>query len=113
MAELRTTINEKNPEVVIVTEAFSKQSLYEPTLAEYQFAGYDLNWNYTGTRRRRGICIYTKEDLNATEIQVEDVSEEELWITFKTIHITWTVGGVYRSPNQSDEENNTTLLISC
>ena len=80
MAELIIRIDQTQADVVIITECFPKNYSTKPQKSEYSLPDFDLHWNWDDRQRNRGICIYTKRDLQAQLIEPESSSKEELWL---------------------------------
>jgi len=84
----------------------------EPQRSEYAISNFDLHWNWDESRKNRGVCIYTKNELQAKEITQIFDTNEQLWLNIKTPSDEWTLGGFYRSPNTHSALNDTNLLNS-
>jgi hypothetical protein len=106
--ELLTLVQEKEPDIIAVTEAIAKnQKCINAT--EYSIPGYDL---FVNKNPKRGITIYAKSEMNVTECEVMNNTdfEECLWITFKTPDAQKTLFGcVYKSPNTTLENEEMML----
>ena len=109
LVELRAKIasQEKDIQVIAITETWAKNSRYTSTEGELQLEGYELH--HSDLSKGRGICIYVKKGLTAQEVKIHDLFEENLNLLInlnKGDKIL--ISAIYRSPN-SDRSNNDEL----
>ena len=97
---------EDNPDIMIITEIYPKNSTYQNFESLLQLPGYDL-WS---TDSGRGIAIYTAVHLLATQIDIDHNFKEHIWCNIQISHgHNIIIGGIYRSPN-SESTNNEELI---
>jgi hypothetical protein len=105
-AELVSIINIEHPDIICITEYFPKNYVYEITDETLHIPGYDVTRTGTG----RGIAIYTANHLIASKIETTTAFNESLWLNIKISQKHNIIfGGIYRSPNSTDTNNNLLL----
>ena len=68
--------------------------------------GYDTF--HTLDKEGRGVCLYVKNDLKPTQINIKDSFAESVFVKCQTNkEETATFGLIYRSPSSTKEENKT------
>ena len=80
----------------------------EALIPSYQLNNYILYHNISKSEGR-GICMYVKSSLNASELSSEHDMEENVWVEIKLINKKVKVGCLYRSPSDNSEEANNQL----
>ena len=111
------TLN-KTPDIIAITEVKAKNSRFDLTAAELAIPGYTMYTpaNFTSPTSR-GIAIWIKANINATEKYFHSDFSESLWIDVSLSskdHLLF--GCIYRSPNSSRDNNahlNTLISTSC
>ncbi len=108
--ELKARINTFQPDIIAITEVKAKNPKTHYNLAEFTLHGYTMFSLNLSETAGRGIIIYTKENLKATEVTLTNTYSEILLVKItynisKTLHF----GCVYRSESGS-EDNNLNLL---
>ena len=105
--ELCMFISDNPPDVMLFTECIPKAQRLPiaPALLAvpgyHLFTNFDLNATNLGSSGIRGICVYVRDCLQATEIAYTDaLSIEQLWIKIKLRGSDSLVAGcLYRSPS--------------
>ena len=67
--ELINSIQENNPDIIALTEIFPKHATFETSAAFFNIETYDLF--LTPEAEGRGIAIYVKSSIKATQLTVE------------------------------------------
>ena len=103
--ELELLVHEQNPECVMITEANAKSSVFPLLPASVNLQGYDFFCNLDATGSR-GIIMYIKQSLSASDIQLSADFNESIWasVTFMG-NTTLLLGCIYRSPSSSQLNN--------
>ena len=102
LGELKLNIDEKNPDIIAITEVMPKNK-DTPTTNELSIPGYDI---FINKNPKRGVLIYAKSQLNAVECQDLNNNnfEENTWISFTNKDKKSTlVGCLYKSPSTTKE----------
>jgi hypothetical protein len=109
MHELRARVNSQQttPDIIAATEVEPKNHRYQPQIAEFSIEGYHTvgKLNAGG----RGILIWTRENLEISEVGTLVNFEEALWISIGVngnIKDKLLFGCIYQSPNSTMENNN-------
>ena len=104
--ELESKVSLQNPSIICITETMPKGNKTNITPHELTHLGYSSFHNLNS----RGVSVYVKSDINATQVNLEPDFNESIWlvITGAKNHKT-LIGCVYRSPS-STQENNVKLL---
>ena len=106
--EFFVTVQEEDPDVICLTEVLPKNLRYALNQTELNNKGYDCFSKTDEKNSHRGVLIYVKTNIKAQEVNVvgQDVVKDTIWVE---IHLTngdtALIGCVYRSPNNSQEEN--------
>ena len=102
--ELEARISQSKPDVIALTEIFPKNIQYEVDNAELSITGYKL---FLSTKRKRGVAIYIKENLEAYESNMNGQDfEESVWIDLITAAGKILIGCIYRSPSSATENDD-------
>ena len=111
MEDLKMDITSREPDIIVITEVIPKAQEQPITRARLKLNGYHEIVNFDpdsfnlGRSGKRGIIIFTKENLKAHEFMLLSSWEEHLWVKVNLIHGDWIlVGGIYRSPSRRLEE---------
>ena len=80
------------------------------TDAEFGLKGYVMFTKDRMGRRGGGVLLYVKETMPAYEVQLQEEADgnEAIWCKLVTGHTTVTIGVVYRYPNITKQNNETT-----
>ena len=108
--EFKIRVNDYKPHIICLTEVKPKNCRYEVLSAEIQLEGYEMFDNLE--QQGRGIVIYVKSFLKASEIT--DVSEfnENIWIDIKLKGSDrLAVGCVYRSPSPNTDNDALNMML--
>ena len=90
------------PDVIAITEVNPKNSRFGLHPAEYQIDGYEAFSSLGG----RGIIIWIRNGIEASPYRIQPTYEDSLWLKIKISKTdSLLLGCVYRSPNSSDENN--------
>ena len=107
--EFKTRFIEDKPDIVMLTEVLSKNNRYDISKSELSLEGYDIFPENFPSANTRGILIYVKQELQATEITVNHEFKEVVSISINLVNNDKLfVGCFYRSPSSS--ETNCVLL---
>ena len=103
--ELKELINDKNPDIVALTEIYPKNSMFKNDDAKFNIDLYDKF--ITEMDSGRGIVIYVKSSLGASEINHDSEFNEQVWceINLKN-NDKLLIGCIYRSPNSTILNSN-------
>ena len=106
MDELELRTSELKPDIIAITEVKPKRPNCLINIAEYSLSGYNI------TAHNRGIIIYTKNTLLATEIEFKSTFSEYILIYIK-LHGNHKIlfGCVYRSDSGTTENNDALLKL--
>ena len=100
--ELESRKQNEHPNIIIVTEAYPKNSSYDIADNFLHVNGYDLIRTDSG----RGIVVYTAHHLLANKLDPKTNFDESLWCNIKINNDNnIIIGGIYRSPSSSKENN--------
>ena len=95
-------IVEDKPDIIALTEIYPKHATFETSAAFFAIDSYDLF--LTPESEGRGIAIYTKSALKATQFTTESKAKEFLWCRIKLKDQNEIVFGcIYRSPSSTSE----------
>ena len=111
--ELVMAISDDAPDIMLLTECIPKAQKLPICPALLAVPGYNLFINFSteacnlGTAGCRGICVYVKSSLQASEVSfLETHSIEQLWIKIRLTGSDELVAGcLYRSPSASPVES--------
>ena len=109
---LLAQIADDEPDVIMITEVIPKSQANPIAPALLALEGYKPSFNFEpsseklGSSGLRGVAIYSKTSLNATEIEIKvENSSDHVWIEIPTSDKPLLVGCIYRSPsNDNDKE---------
>ena len=111
MDELKPLVKQGMFNMVAITEALPKVSMYPIQEVELSLPGFNMISNFEHLQRYdgRGICLYVREDFSYVNIH-QGIFREALLadVTLPNGDVV-SVGVIYRSPNSS-QENNLKLL---
>ena len=103
--ELLTLIDDKKPNIVVITEAKAKNQA-KMNRAEYEIPNFEF---FSNVNPKRAIALYIREELNAQECTVMNDTkfEECVWVHFTTGDGQKVLFGcIYKSPNSSKENED-------
>ena len=102
---------ESRPDIVVITECFPKFSKSPFTKSEFSIPGYDMHWNQSQQDCKRGIIIYTKEDLKAGILDLgTNHFSEALGISINVNGLIINIIGIHRIPNQTSPTGDKQLF---
>ena len=92
--ELNIMVDDIKPHIIGIAESWANK-------------GYVMFRKDRIGRRGGGVLLYIKETIPAYEIQLQEEADckEALWCNLVTGHTTVTIGGVYRCPNITIQNN--------
>ena len=94
-SELINRIQENNPDIIALTEIYPKHATFERSAAFFHIETYDLS--FTPEAEGRGIAIYVKSSMKATQLTVEAYSKKFLWCKINlNDHNVMAFGDIYR-----------------
>ncbi|XP_063960326.1 uncharacterized protein LOC135155303 [Lytechinus pictus] len=112
--ELQSTVYQEEPDIISIVETWLNSKISD---AEIQIPGYQATRLDRQNRPHGGVLLYTKEGI---EVQQRTDSElniynEALWcdITSQGTELDLLIGIVYRSPNNTNEENDNLNKALC
>ena len=116
MPEFQANITLYSPDIIGLNEVKPKNSKTDITSEEFRVQGYHLLPHKNITQNEgRGTVIYTKEDLNATQIDIDVNKESFEEAVFCKIRLDEDseilVGCFYRRGSSSQENNDIMLRI--
>ena len=100
------TVCDLNPDLIAITESWSTNNILD---AELQLSGYQMFRRDRNTDNRGGgVLLYTRDSVNATEVQLESGFGEHVWCQIGEL----LVGVIYRSNNTRivGQDSNKNLL---
>lgn len=104
--ELEMAVKINNPTAIILTEVTPKNARYALQKSEIELQGYQLYVNDFSKKGNRGIAIYVKNSIYASQICMKSVASDTVWVEIMLEKKKkMLLGGVYRSPNNSHENN--------
>ena len=110
IAELRRRTSINDPDVIIVTEARPKRKNFKMQTVDFIIQGYTIFNINLANDIGRGMIIYCKQSLEATEILTNTTFKEILAIKIpfssRKNSQYLTVVGIYNSPNSTEENEN-------
>lgn len=103
--ELLTIISELKPKIIMLTELFPKNYRYEIDAATFRLDDYDLFISELGVGR--GVAIHVHNSIQANSVKLEQcIFKESVWCSIKLNKgDNLLLGTIYRSPNSSQENN--------
>ena len=109
MEEFKTRFIEDKPDIVMITEVLPQNNRYDISKTELSLEGYDIFPENFPSANTRGILIYAKQELQATEITVNHEIKEVVSISINLVNNDKLfVCCFYRSSSSS--ETNCVLL---
>lgn len=106
----RISLSSQPPDIIAVTEIKPKNSRYPLSEAEIQLNGYVTHHRNTSNKEGRGICVYVKDNIQITEVNLTNPFDEYIVLSIKLRDSDKLIfGTIYRSPN-SEPDNNSKLL---
>ena len=102
--EFEAILGMYKPHVAIVTEVLHKRRKLDVQKSEIQVKGYKLFTNIE-EKRHRGIAIYVDDKVIASEITIDNIHIDSLYVELKIQKRNMIIGGVYRSPNSTEEQD--------
>ena len=118
MRELQLLVNERNADIIMITEVSPKYT--KETLCKQQFSldGYELYTNIEEEEVARGVAVYIANHLatRANAVMIGTGFKESIWVQLNISDSTkLTLGCIYRSPTSSpinDDKLNKLLAES-
>ena len=96
-----------DPDIIVLTEVLPKNNRYTLQKSELETKGYTLFINNFETFGIRGVAIYIKKGLTANQIHPTNCADDTAWVEIKMKNKEkLIIGGVYRSPNSSGQQND-------
>ena len=84
-----------------------KNARYKLQKSELELEGYQLFINDLIKKCNNGVAIYLKMCISAPQIHMRSVASDTVWVEIMAESSKKMVlGGVYRSPNNTVENNN-------
>ena len=78
LVELREIATNANPDVMAITEVFPKRSNFDNIIDIFAIEGYDMF--APGSDKGRGVLLYVRKELRASEVNFDSTFEEQVWI---------------------------------
>ena len=105
--ELLLLISDRNPDIIAISELLPKNCKNPPQATEFNIPDYEFFSNM-GDNPDRGVGLYIKSILKPLEVKVNDnKATDTVWAQVRLCGSdTLLVGSVYRSPNSSQENND-------
>lgn len=105
LGELKTLLKDKNYDIVALTEIFPKSQVIDYNDSIWNIPGYTLYHPSQKIFTARGCVIYTKETIQAFEIDSFDFEYiEHIQIGIHTLESNILISCIYRSPNATNEK---------
>ena len=100
-----------DPDIIVLTEVLPKNKLnnrYTLQKSELEIKGYTLFINNYETFGNRGVAmLYAKKGITANQIHPSNCADDTAWVEIKMKNNEkMIIGGVYRSPNSSGQQND-------
>ena len=96
-----------DPDIIVLTEVLPKNNRYTFQKSELEIKGYTLFINNFETFGIRGVAIYIKKGITANQIHPTNCADDTAWVEIKMKNKEkLIIGGVYRSPNSSGQQND-------
>ena len=107
-------IADDEPDVIMITEVIPKGQVNPIANASLHLNGFKIHTNFKpedsnlGASGIRGVMIYFKESLNASEVDIKiEGLEDHAWIQIPGVNNeSLLCGCVYRSPSDSDQKSS-------
>ncbi len=104
--ELITNIKIQNPDIIVLVEVTPKNNRFIIQKSELEMQGYTLFINDFNRKGNRGVAIYVKNKIKATQYIFENGAHDAVWVDILVEqNKKMLIGGVYRSPHSSQEDN--------
>ena len=99
-------LNDRNIDVLVITEALPKNHKYGIQQVEFKIKNYNMISNFEMKTCHRGILIYVRESLSMDNIDCNIIfSEFMLSRVMQHNNVLMHILAIYRSPNSTDENN--------
>ena len=103
---MESVIKLNNPHIIVLTEVAPKNNRYPLQKSEIELDDYQLFVNDLNKKGHRGVAIYVKKCILADEINWRSIANDTLWVEIMLeSKKKMVIEGVYRSPNNSIENN--------
>ena len=102
MSEVELFLNENNIDLIGICEVLPKEPGHN--ISSFVIEGYTPYPSLEG----RGICVFVKNNINITIVEltnIECIFKPSVFLKITSNKSSFTLGLIYRSPNCSDEEN--------
>ena len=100
--ELEIAVKIENPSAIILTEVAPKNARYKLQKSELELEGYQLYINDLTKKCNRGVAIYVKKCISASQIHMRSIAGDTVWVEIMVeSNKKMVLGGVYRSPNNN------------
>ena len=104
--ELEIAVKIENPSAITLVEVASKNARYQLQKSELELEGYQLFINGFTKKNVRGVAIYVKTCISASQIHMKSIANDTVWVEIMIQkNNIFLLGGVYRSPNNTVENN--------
>ena len=103
----RLGLSSKSPDIIAITETKPKNSRHPITEPEIHIAGFETYHSNLSNVKGRGICVYVRSGLQATELATDNRFDEHTTLMIRLKggdNLLLSV--IYRSPNSNSENNN-------
>ena len=108
--EMSATIDINKPDIICLVEILPKNRILPVLPCEFQLKDYNCFTNINSSSCHRDVLIYVKETFNSTIVNIDNsVLRESVWCEIFIDSDRLLVGGIYRSPNSTVENN---LLVN-
>ena len=105
--ELEASIDINDPDIIVLTEVLPQNNRYTLQKSELKIKGYTLFINNFETFGIRGVAIYAKKCITANQNHPTNCADHTAWVEIKMKNNeNMIIGGVYRSPNSSGQQND-------
>ena len=107
--EISHVLVQEDIDIMIISEILPKFVRYQVQPAEICFDKYDCFSNCFTENAHRGIAIYVKKSLKAQQVCIskeQAQAKETIWVEVTLLEgNTLLIGGIYRSPSNTPEED--------
>lgn len=114
--DLCMLIADQEPHLMLLTEIIPKAQVFPISAALLAIPGYSMYTNFDvgkqnlGSSGLRGICIYVKTELKATQVSFDDSFSEQLWVKIALLGSDILIAGcIYRSPSGDGRQSSDQL----
>jgi exonuclease III len=114
MHEILIAIGIHKPDIIMITEVLPKNSATITTKESIDINGFELFTNIETEKDIRGIAVYIRNHITASQIMLKTIAKENIWCELKLKdNDTLLLGCIYRSPTKNNEntDNLCKLLI--